>query len=208
MAPPESPADRLLERASAGLSGRRPAGRETTGNDGCGMIATQRPDPSECAPYYRQYVELVPEGNIIDILETQLADTLLMLGDLPESRAGFRYEEGKWSLKEVLGHLVDSERIFAARALSFSRGETQPLPGFEQDDYVARGEFDARPLKSILGEYESLRLANLAFFQSFNDAMLLRAGTANGTPFTVRSVLFVLAGHELHHLKVIRERYL
>jgi len=172
------------------------------------MSATMRPEPSECAPYYRDYVNAVPEGHIIDILEQQLSDTLLLLGDLSPERPDFRYADGKWSLKEVVGHVVDCERVFATRALAFSRGDPAEMPGFEQDDYVAHGGFGERPFPNLLAEYEALRMANLALFQGFSDEMMLRSGVANGSRFTVRALVYIVAGHERHHMQVIRERYL
>jgi len=172
------------------------------------MPIIQRPDPSEYAPYYGTYVDQLPAGDVIDQLETHGRDTAALLAGIPEDRAGFRYAPGKWSLKEVVGHLTDTERIFAYRALRFSRADRTPIPGFEQDDYVAAANFDGRTLADLAAEFAAVRAASLALFKSLDDTALARRGTANDVEFSARSIPFIIAGHERHHLGVLRERYL
>lgn len=166
------------------------------------------PEASEHDPYYSRYLERVQGNQVSLILRQQRGEILEMLADLSEERAGFRYAPGKWSLKEVIGHLIDTERVFVYRALCFARGEAQPQPGFEQDEYVAAGRFDQRSVASLAAEYESVRGATLAFFESLDPADLGRTGVANDATISVRALLFILVGHESHHLSVLRERYL
>ncbi len=169
---------------------------------------SRRPGADEFAAFYRGYVEAVPAGDILEILSRNLDETLATLRGLDEERAGFRYAPGKWSLREVLGHIVDSERVFAYRALRIARDDATPLPGFDQDDYVRAAGFERRPFPGLLGEFEHLRRANLHLFAGFGEEELGRRGTANEQPISVRALLFILAGHERHHLGVLRERYL
>ena len=170
------------------------------------MIA--RPTPSEYAPYYETYVARVRQGDIIELLARGIDDTMRLLGDLDEEKALFRYAAGKWSLKEVAGHLCDTERVYAYRALRFARNDATELPGFEQDEYVAQGSFDMRPLGGILGEFRAVRAASIALFEGLTPRSFARRGKASGFEFTVRAIPFILAGHELHHVGVIKERYL
>lgn len=167
-----------------------------------------RPAPEEYADHYGRYIAVMPDGDLLGLLRDQAAKTVALLEGLSEEEALFRYAEGKWSIKEVLGHLVDTERIFATRGLVFARGDTTPLPGFEQDDYVASAEFDARSLESLLAEFGHLREANIALFASLDEAAQLRSGSASGVGFTARSVPWIIAGHERHHVAVLKERYL
>jgi len=168
----------------------------------------QRPSPDEYAPYYHKYVDLVPAG---DVLAT-LAEQGMAAGDLwtglGEARAGWRYAPGKWSLKEVLGHLLDTERVFALRALWFARGGAGPLPSMEQDDWVAEGRFEARRIADLAAEYAVLRRASLLLFRSLDAGVHGRRGVASGREVTVRAFPWLIAGHELHHLAIVRERYL
>lgn len=172
------------------------------------MPAIPRPARDEYAPYFGGYIGEVPPGDVLEILEQQMAETQDLLRGLPTSRAMHRYAPGKWSIKEVVGHLSDTERIFAYRALCFSRSERAPLPGFEEDDYVAAAGFDARSLAELARELETVRAATLTLFRGLSDEALLRRGTANGKEFTVRAIAYIVAGHERHHVRVLRERYL
>jgi len=167
-----------------------------------------RPSDAEYAPYYGRYITRVPEGDLVRTLESQLAETLALLRGIPEARGGHRYAEGKWSLKEVVGHLIDSERIFAYRALRIGRGDATPLPGFEQDDYVRGAAFDRIPLADLAAELEAVRRATIYLLRGMDDAALARRGTASGFEVTVRALAFIIAGHERHHVGIIRERYL
>jgi hypothetical protein len=170
--------------------------------------ATARPSADEYAPYFEKYVSLVPAGDVVETLERQLGETLALLRGLDEEQGGSRYEPGKWSVKELVGHLVDAERVFAYRALSFARGDRTPLPGFEQDDYVAGGNFDARTLKDLIDEFDSVRRATVALLRPLDEEAWRRTGTANDNPFSVRALAYIVAGHELHHLNVLKTRYL
>jgi hypothetical protein len=167
-----------------------------------------RPDPSEYVPYFGRYVELVPDGDILALLERQIGETAALLAGLTEEQANARYAVGKWSIKEVIGHVADTERIFVYRALRFSRDDHTPLPGFEQDDFVAGGNAHRQPLTALLTELESVRAATLTFFRSLDADMLLRRGTAENNAISVRAIPFILAGHERHHVTVIEDRYL
>ena len=168
---------------------------------------TERPLPSEYAPVYARYVDHVPSGNIIDLLETQLDDLLRLLEGLSDQDAGFRYAPDKWSIKQVVGHMIEAERIFVYRALAFSRNETNPLPGYEQDDYVGAANFDEQSWSGLLDELRAVRKATVCFFRSLNDAMMERTGVANEVSFTVRALAYIIAGHERHHINVFQERY-
>lgn len=170
--------------------------------------ATHRPDPSEHLPYYRPYIDLVPDGDVITTLSRQLEDTFAVLEQFGEERGGHRYAPGKWSVKEVLGHLIDAERIFAYRALRFSRGDAQPLLGFEEDAYVAAASFDRCRLSDLAAELDHLRRANVLLFRQLDPEAWDRRGTANNAEVTVRALAWIMAGHELHHRKVLLERYL
>lgn len=167
-----------------------------------------RPDPSEYGAYYGRYISLVPEGSIVDTLRGQIAETLGLLRALPESRGDHRYAPGKWSIKEIIGHVADAERVFAYRALRIGRGDETPLPGFEQDDYVRTGGFGARPLRHLLDELEAVRRGTVLLLEGFDEAAMTRRGTASGMPVSVRALAYIAAGHELHHRKVLRGRYL
>lgn len=170
--------------------------------------APARPEAGEYAPYYEKYVALVPEGDIVETLERQSADTLSLLRSLSEEQGASRYEPGKWSVKEVVGHIADCERVFAYRALRFARDDRTPLSGFDQDDFARGAGFDARTLSSLVAEYESVRAATLSLLRSLTPEAWQRRGTANDNEVTVRALAHVIAGHELHHVGILRERYL
>ncbi len=167
-----------------------------------------RPNHSEYLPYYGRYVSLVPDGEILSVLTSQITETLTLLRSIPESQAGFRYAPEKWSIKELVGHLIDSERVFAYRALRFAREDATPLPGFEQDDYVRGALYDRLPLSDIASEFESVRASTLFLFNHFDEAAWLRKGQANESEVSVRALAYIIAGHELHHRGVLRNKYL
>lgn len=167
-----------------------------------------RPGTDEYAPYYGTYIGKVPDGDLRAMLASQLAETLALIRSIPESRGGHRYAPDKWSIKGVLGHLADSERIFSYRALRIGRGDTTPLPGFEQDDYVPMGNFDARTLRDLADELAAVRQATLHLFAHLNQAAFERRGTASGKPVSVRALAYIIAGHELHHVGILKTRYL
>lgn len=167
----------------------------------------RRPEPGEYDPFYQGYLARVVAGPIIPRLAAQAEELRTLLGRLRPDGTSYRYEAGTWSVKDVIGHLADSERIFGMRATCIARGETAGLPGFEQDQYVAEGEFDARTVDSLLRELEQLRGANVEMFSGLADDRWDRMGTANGAPISVRALAWILAGHLEHHLAVLRERY-
>jgi uncharacterized damage-inducible protein DinB len=166
-----------------------------------------RPDASEHAPYYGRYVDLVAAGDILGTLATQIHGTLAELRKVSEADSLKRYAAGKWSMREVLGHLIDTERIFAYRALRFAHGDRTDLPGFEQDDYVAAAQFDRRTWAGLLEEFEAVRRSNVLMFRGLGDEAWARQGVANGNAMSVRAAAYVIAGHELHHMRVLREDY-
>jgi hypothetical protein len=168
----------------------------------------RRPDPTEYAPYYETYIRLVQdEGDLAELLARQLDETLAVYRDITAERAAFRYAPGKWSMKQVIGHVVDAERVFQYRAFSIARGERQSLPGFDQDPYVEAGAFDARGWQSLLEELKAVRAASVTLFRHLGEAAIDRQGIANSTPITVRALGYIIAGHERHHLAQLKERY-
>ncbi len=167
-----------------------------------------RPETNECAPYYFTYINQVPEGDIIQILERQVDETFALLKDLSVEKALYRYEPAKWSIKELLGHVIDAERVFAYRALNIARNDKNELPGMEQDDYVKFAKFDDLSLTDLLEEFRHVRGANIFLFKSFDEEMQMRKGIASGCEFTVRTFPYIIAGHEKHHQNVLKERYL
>lgn len=171
-------------------------------------LTIPRPVETEYAPYFRPYVEQVPPGNILDLLATQTDDTIATLGGLTEAQAEHRYAPGKWSIKEVVGHLCEAERVFVYRAQAFAHEDPTPQPGWDENAYVAHASYDRRPLASLLDELRTARAATVAFFAGLDDAQLARRGIANNREYSVRSLAYITAGHERHHLKIIRERYL
>jgi uncharacterized damage-inducible protein DinB len=166
------------------------------------------PKPDEYAEFYSGYIKQIPHDDIIRLLEDGRDEVQTLLKSIPEDKGNYSYADGKWSIKEVLGHMADVERVHAYRALCFSRGETKSLPGFEQDDYVKAGNFNKRYLRDLAEELLLIRNANLSLFRSFDEETLMRRGKSNNKDFTVRAMMFIIAGHELHHIKILKERYL
>lgn len=167
-----------------------------------------RPQPDEYAPYYSAYTGKVPEGiDLFALLTSQPDELRALLKGVSESQANVRPAPGEWSIKEVLGHVCDTERIFAYRALTFARAETALLPGYEQDDYIRATDFNARTVSSLVEEFAAQRQANLLCFKPLTDEELLRRGTASGNPFSVRALLYILAGHVIHHTISLKETY-
>lgn len=166
-----------------------------------------RPEASEYASFYAGYVARVPAGSLLDLLANEGRATRGLVSPLDDERARYRYAPGKWSIKEVLGHLADAERIFAYRALRFGRGDDTPLAGFEENLYVPAGRFDARSVADLVTELEAVRTATLTLLRSFDAADLGRRGTANEHPISVRALATIIVGHELHHRMILGERY-
>jgi hypothetical protein len=167
-----------------------------------------RPNSNEYAPYYEKYVSLVAPGDITATLNQQLGSTLDLLRSIDESRAGERYAPGKWSIKELVGHLIDTERIFSYRVLRFARNDKTPLSGFEQDDYVREANFDDQLLSDLAAEFEYVRRSNIQLFKSLSEDAWSRRGTANDVEVSVRALAFIMAGHEAHHVQILKTRYL
>ena len=167
-----------------------------------------KPASDEYHKYFAPYVNKVPEGDILDILEKQAEDIKQFFDEIPEVKAAHRYADGKWSIKEVAGHITDGERVFGFRALCFARNDLTHLPGFESDDYVANANFDTRTLCSIADEFYHLRKSHIALFRSFDNNVMIRTGIAVNAKFTVRSLAYMIAGHAAHHVDVLREKYL
>ncbi len=167
-----------------------------------------KPATTEYAPHYERYVSLVPKTNIIETLRHEMADTLALIGSLSDEIADHRYAAGKWSVREVIGHVIDTERIFSYRALRFARNDQTVLPGFDQDAYVENGHFDHRRLIDLAREYEQVRKASIELFISLADEAWSRRGVANNAEVSVRALAWIIAGHELHHKQVLRTKYL
>lgn len=166
-----------------------------------------RPDASEVPAHHAHYVALVPEGDVVPLLESQRRETVALLRGLDEAAANRRYAPGKWSVKEVVGHVTDAERVFAYRALRFARGDATPLPAFDQDDWVPASGAGARTMADLVEEYEAVRHATLALVRSLTPDTAARIGTASGSPVSVRALVHIIAGHERHHAAILRERY-
>lgn len=171
-------------------------------------LTIDKPDKTEYLPYYDRYISLVPEGDILALLSKQCEATMALLKSIPESQANFRYAPDKWSIKELVGHVIDTERIFAYRALRFARDDKTPLSGFEQDDYIRSASFDDCPLGELSSEFESVRQSNLFLFRHLNGEAWLRRGVASESEVSVRALAYIIAGHELHHREILRSRYL
>jgi len=170
------------------------------------MFRIPKPRPEEHAEYYARYIRLVGD-DALAALRAQSAATPRMLSGLSESQAMHRYAPGKWSVKEVVGHITDAERVFGYRALRFARADRTPLPGFDENAWVPAGNFDRRTMPELVSTYEAVRAATVALLSSFDEEALTRVGTANDTPFSVRALAHIMAGHELHHVALLRERY-
>jgi hypothetical protein len=171
-------------------------------------VALERPPANEYAPFHADYVAAVPEGDIFEILARQRVEFPRFLQSIGEARGAHRYAPDKWSVKEVVGHVNDAERVFSYRALRFARGDETPLPSFEQEAYVPKGNFDARTLASLADEFAHLRAATLDLFFHLDADALARRGVASGAVVSVRAMAFVIAGHVVHHERGLRERYL
>ena len=168
----------------------------------------KRPLPVEHPAYFEQYISLVKGENIIRVLEEQTIGVQAMLSEVPEEKENYSYAPGKWTLKEVIGHIIDTERIFGYRALRFARGDKNTLPGFDQNEYVKNADFNKRSLYELGHEFGSVRGANLALFKSFDETALDRKGIADGKEMSVRAYIYTIAGHAAHHINVIRTKYI
>src|SRR5271165_3626862 len=172
------------------------------------MMTQKRPQTGDYATSYEQYISLVPEGEFLQILETQLQDWQRLVGKLSEAAADFRYAPDKWSIKEVLGHITDAERIFAYRLLRIARGDQTPLASFEQDGCIANGNFSARKLSDLLQEFSAVREATICLTSSLDHDAWYRRGTASQKEVSVLALAFIIAGHERHHRLILEKHYL
>lgn len=166
-----------------------------------------RPQPNEYPAFAQAYVGSVPDENVLELLESNKQVTYDLFRKLTEEQAMHAYAEGKWTLKQVLGHMIDTERTFAYRALCFSRNNIE-LPGFDQDIYVNNTDFNSRSIQSLADEYKVTRESNMFLYRSLSEDQLLRSGNASGYPVTVRGLVYMTAGHEQYHLMLIKEKYL
>jgi hypothetical protein len=166
-----------------------------------------RPEADEYNAYYAQYINRIPEGLVTDLLAEQLERTRALLLPLTPAQVAYRPKPDDWNIAEVLGHIADSERIFAFRALAFARNDTTALPSFDQDLYVANADFAERPFDTLIEEYTAVRRATLAFFGNLPAEAWVRRGVANHNPISVRALAYIIAGHELHHVADFRDRY-
>jgi hypothetical protein len=172
------------------------------------MKNARRPQAGQFASYYQRYIDLATEDDIVAALDAQAHETATLLGGISEQQAAHRYEPGKWSIKQMVGHMTDGERIFGYRALCIARGDTTPLPGFEQDPYVATAGSDDRPMADLAEEFATVRKSNVMMLRGLPEEAWSRVGTASDNEISVRALAFILLGHERHHVRVLRERYL
>jgi hypothetical protein len=166
-----------------------------------------RPNGEEYAASFRGYVDLVPEEDVLSVLEAQLHELQALTSIVPERTETFAYAPGKWTIRELVGHVGDGERVFGFRAFCFSRSDPNPLPGFEENNYVANANFNRMPLAHLLEDFALQRRSNLSMFRGFSDTQWNNSGTANGAAITVRALAFIMAGHVRHHLGILRDRY-
>ena len=167
-----------------------------------------RPMETEYASDYQGYVNQVSENEILPVLRSQMDDLDVLLDRVAPEKETYRYAEGKWSIREIVGHLIDGERVVGYRAFCIARGEQQNLPGFDQDEYMLTAPYNHIALEDLLSELRLIRLGNIAMFRTFDEAAWSRSGTANSNQITVRALAFIMVGHLRHHMNVLRERYL
>jgi uncharacterized damage-inducible protein DinB len=170
-------------------------------------VTWKKPTTEELSPYQRSYIDQVPGDDVISILSTSRDANSIFFNNIPKEKLSYRYAEGKWSIPQILVHIIDTERIFAYRILCISRGDKTPFPGYEENEYAAASNADEREFSDIIEEYINVRTATLSLLKSLDEKMLLQKGTANNMPATPLLFTYMLAGHELHHIKVITEKY-
>jgi len=171
-------------------------------------VTIARPASTEYAPFYGGYVSAVPEGDLLSLLEHQGDETLKLLGGINEAKSQHRYAPGKWTIREVVGHMIDAERVFTYRALTFARGDAGPLPSFDENAWATASNAGSRTLRDLAQEFGALRASTLAQLRGFSADEFARSGVASKNPITVRALAYIVAGHERHHVKILRERYL
>ncbi|PKL82869.1 MAG: hypothetical protein CVV24_07880 [Ignavibacteriae bacterium HGW-Ignavibacteriae-3] len=167
----------------------------------------KRPNRHEYAAYYHSYVDLVPHGDVLKIMKQQRDQFKKILSKVSSKKSLFRYAPGKWCIREVIGHIIDAERVFSYRALRFARNDKSDLPGFDENEYIRQSNYSGIKLKELIEEFCSLRSSNIIMFKNFSEDFGLRTGTANGNSFTVRAMAYIMTGHVNHHLKVLKDKY-
>jgi len=167
-----------------------------------------KPDPSTYGEFYKDYINLVPEENVFDALNSSAAVSAKFWNSIPEEKGNHRYAEGKWSIKELLQHIIDTERIFSYRALAFARGEQIPLPGYDENAYTDNCLANFRTLNNLVEELTLVRKSTIVLFKSFDESVLDDIGKASGSNLSIRAAGFIIVGHEIHHINVVRERYM
>ncbi|MGZ3751513.1 MAG: DinB family protein [Mucilaginibacter sp.] len=165
-----------------------------------------KPQPDEFVPFYNTYISKVPDGDVLELLKQLKDSSYALFSNLSDEKANYAYAEGKWTVKEALGHMIDTERTFAYRLFCFSRNFVE-LPGFDQDVYVDNANFNTRTIQSLAAEFRATRESNIYMIESLTDEQLNRKGIASGNQATVRAMVYMLAGHEIHHLGILKERY-
>lgn len=168
----------------------------------------KRPADNEFPHFYKNYVDLVPSENIIRELSKQVMDIQAVISEIPEEKENYAYAEGKWTIKEIIGHIIDTERVLGYRAMRFARRDKTPLPGYDENKFVANATFRKQTLYSLGHEFAIVREANLALFKVWDEETMDQMGVANNLDVSVRAMLFMIAGHATHHMKVIRTKYL
>jgi len=168
----------------------------------------KKPSIHEYPSYYRGYIDFVPEGSLSDNLVKQLEDTLELLSDITETQANFRYAPGKWTLKEVIGHITDTERIMSYRLLRIARGDKTPLAGYDDEKYVKESSFRTRSISELLEDFIVVRQSTLSLMRGLPETVWSRTGFANNSEISVNAIAYIIAGHELHHVKIIKEKYI
>jgi hypothetical protein len=168
----------------------------------------QKPESTEFAPYYNNYISLVADDNIVEVLGSQPAELDALFSGIPEEKGQFAYAEGKWTIKELLSHLIDGERMFAYRVLRISRGDETPIEGFEQDGYIENSNANNRSFEELLTEFSLLRTANVLLINNISDDASRRMGRASDNPVSTRALVYIMAGHIKHHINILNQRYL
>jgi len=173
-----------------------------------GHVMHNRPPFGEYPAYYGSYINLVPAGSLNEILSRQLEDTVTLLTGITEAQENFQYAPGKWTVKEVIGHITDTERIMSYRLLRISRGDQTPLAGYDDEEYVKEASFHSRSMSDLLEDFAAVRRSTIALLHGLPEGVWNRKGFANGGEISVNALAYIIAGHELHHIKLLKERYL
>lgn len=167
-----------------------------------------RPEPTEYVPLAEKYIQLVPEGKLHEILQRQQEQTVSLLQDISEEQAGYRYAEGKWSLRTVLGHIADVERLWNYRIFRIARGDARELAGYDRDIFAHNAPFESLPIAEVLRDYSAVRQSTISLITHLSDEAMRRLGDFNEHPLSARAAAFIIAGHEIHHIQIIKEKYL